>query len=528
MASEHALTARSRSSLIQCVHSMDNGTTGRLAHDPRSIAIAGHATGYLFSKLRGYCRTALLGRRRLAIIRISERRRRRVHLARALSPLPHLRRPFVATARSQVVRGPLEWNLCAGLEPARGVTSVDPKTTVAEHTSLASSFMLWVTRLLIAVLAVVSLIPNLILGAIFCAGLLLPTLSAKWRGMRIARATGTMPRVRRQLVPTVRPRPRRRRLQWTFNTAVEKPTQGVSRVKVEPGHADQNTPLSSLTLSLIRALVASLVLVALIPNLMLGAIFWLGAADIPWSKANDKTVALSALPTPVLSSPPTLEASAPGHITLPIALDGTDGVPARSIIAIKGLPQGSKFSSGRPYGDTEWNLKTDEIGDLQLILPGEASGEAKLLIQLVTPEGIVMADTATVLKLIDAFLSTGDSNIKTEPESAQVWDQSTQEPEQTLANSDTTTATPEGPVPLPTRRPGQTAGVGDVDATWIKPLAYVNLRQRPAHSAPAVGVVEKGVKLRVVGRKNRWVRVSNPATSKTGWIYVANVITVRR
>jgi hypothetical protein len=68
-------------------------------------------------------------------------------------------------------------------------------------------------------------------------------------------------------------------------------------VKVEPSHADQNTPLSSLTLSLIRALVASLVLVALIPNLMLGAIFWLGAADIPWSKANDKTVALSALPT---------------------------------------------------------------------------------------------------------------------------------------------------------------------------------------------------------------------------------------
>jgi hypothetical protein len=280
-------------------------------------------------------------------------------------------------------------------------------------------------------------------------------------------------------------------------------------------------------------LVAGLVLVALIPNLMLGVIFWLGAADTSWSRsstitANDKTVAPPAISTPVLSSPPTLEASAAGPITLPIALDGTDGVPARSIIAVKGLPQGSKFSSGQPYGDTEWNLKTDEIGDLQLILPREASGEAKLLIQLVTPEGAVIADTATVLKLrTNANQDVGVSNIKTGPQSAKVWDQATQEPERTLAYPDTATVTPDDPVPLPTRRPAQAVAVGDVGATWIKPLAYVNLRQRPTRSAPTVGVVEKGVKLRVVGRKNRWVQVANPANSKKGWIYAGNVITVR-
>ena len=83
-------------------------------------------------------------------------------------------------------------------------------------------------------------------------------------------------------------------MQGNFNTAIEKPTQGVSWVNVQPGLADQTTPLPSLTLSLIRALVAGLVLAALIPNLMLGAIFWLGAVDIPGSRfptitANDKT-----------------------------------------------------------------------------------------------------------------------------------------------------------------------------------------------------------------------------------------------
>ena len=201
----------------------------------------------------------------------------------------------------------------------------------------------------------------------------------------------------------------------------------------KPGLADQTTPLPSLTLSLIRALVAGLVLVALIPNLMLGAIFWLGAVDIPRSKsamitANDKTIARpSAVPTPVLSSSGTLEATAGGDVTFPIALDGTDGVPARSIIAIKGLPQGSKLSSGRPYDQTEWNLKPDEIGDLHLILPGNASGEAKLTIQLVATDGAILADAATVLKMsTNSAANIPASNIETEPTQAQVSEPRTQ------------------------------------------------------------------------------------------------------
>jgi hypothetical protein len=83
------------------------------------------------------------------------------------------------------------------------------------------------------------------------------------------------------------------------------------------------------------------------------------------------------------------------------------------------------------------------------------------LIQLVTPEGAVIADTATVLKLT-ADATAGASNIKTEPESAQVWHQPIQESERTgvderLANPDAARVAPEDPVPLQTRRPVQTA-----------------------------------------------------------------------
>ena len=107
-----------------------------------------------------------------------------------------------------------------------------------------------------------------------------------------------------------------------------------------------------------------------------------------------------------------LEATAGEDVNLPIELDGTDGVPARSIIAISGLPQGSMLSSGRPYGETEWNLKTDEIGDLHLNLPGNASGNSKLTIKLVGPDGAIITDTGLVLKM--------NSPARTEPAETQV------------------------------------------------------------------------------------------------------------
>jgi hypothetical protein len=311
----------------------------------------------------------------------------------------------------------------------------------------------------------------------------------------------------------------------------EKPTEAWI-----PEHfADQRllTPFLAF-LSGIRTLVAGLILVALIPNLTLGAIFWLGAINAPWSpathppKESSGPAAQSAVPSPVLSSPAMLEATAGGDITFPIALDGTDGVP-RSIIAIKGLPQGSKLSSGRPYDETEWNLKPDEIGDLHLVLPSNASGEAKLIIQLVATDGAILADAATILKTPTNFAAKiPASNIETEPTQAQVSEQRTQGLEErgaegTLANSDPATPPPEDPVPLPSRRPAPTA---KDDANWIT-LTSVNLRTRPTRSAPAISVVAKDAKLRVIGHKNRWVQVTDPTTSEKGWIYARHVATVR-
>jgi hypothetical protein len=59
----------------------------------------------------------------------------------------------------------------------------------------------------------------------------------------------------------------------------------------------------------------------------------------------------------------------------------------------------------------------------------------------------------------------------------------------------------------------------DPDAKWIEITDYFNLRSGPTRSAGVIGVVQKGSKLQELGRKRGWVKVVDPKTSKTGWFY---------
>jgi len=220
-----------------------------------------------------------------------------------------------------------------------------------------------------------------------------------------------------------------------------------------------------------------------------------------------------------------LKATAGETVPFPVALDGTDGVPARSIIVISGLPHGSRLSSGSPYGETEWNLKPDEIGDVQLVLPNTTGNETNLLIQLVAPNGGVLAATTTILKVTAEAANIPVYPVKTQLIQGQVWDEpklDAMDEDETPVNLDAATASSGEIVPLPTRRPTAIAS-GNVNANWVKSSAFVNLRKGPTSSALVVGVVATGTKLRLVGRKRGWVEVTNPETSQTGWIYARNV-----
>ena len=63
------------------------------------------------------------------------------------------------------------------------------------------------------------------------------------------------------------------------------------------------------------------------------------------------------------------------------------------------------------------------------------------------------------------------------------------------------------------------AGEDAADAKWIELPLDVNMRKGPSLSAGVIGVMTKGSKLQEIERKRGWVRVIDPETSKTGWLY---------
>lgn len=105
------------------------------------------------------------------------------------------------------------------------------------------------------------------------------------------------------------------------------------------------------------------------------------------------------LPSVALGVPNAIAAEAGKETAFAIALDSDDSLPPRSIITIRGLPEGTSFSAGRPFGDTEWSLRPDETDNLRVTLPAGASGQRALSVAVVAADGSVMASAGTRLDI---------------------------------------------------------------------------------------------------------------------------------
>jgi len=261
----------------------------------------------------------------------------------------------------------------------------------------------------------------------------------------------------------------------------------------------------------------------------LGVAVWLGLT--PSADMSQQ----SPIPSPVLTTPAFLEATAGESILLPIALDGTDGVPAHSTITITGLPQGSTLSDGRPFGNTGWKLERNEIGDLQLVVPNSASGQAKLTIQLIAPDATLVADAESLLQVATAPQGSLPRNGEDTGDAPLVSGLAHESPEG-RPDPGLREAKPSAAATEPEKEPVQSEPrtvqsqhrapakhtVANVGTNEVKTSVFVNLRQAPSPSAEVIRVVAKGAKLRVVARKGRWVQVADPANSAKGWIYTGN------
>jgi hypothetical protein len=219
----------------------------------------------------------------------------------------------------------------------------------------------------------------------------------------------------------------------------------------------------------------------------------------------------SQAPEIVITSPQRLEAKAGEETEFAIAIDATEALPERSLVAISAMPEGASFSEGRPYGMTGWSLRPDEIGELRLLLP-KAKGSYDIRIELFAGDGTLLAQSETRLKINDdnapplpldgvASEST-DSSLK-------------------VTRVKTVEIEPGTPPPAPqpaglaSGRPAETFA----PAEWVQVVNAVNLRPRPDKSSKTIKVAKKGAKLHVLARNRGWVQVSDPTTSVKGWLY---------
>jgi hypothetical protein len=294
-----------------------------------------------------------------------------------------------------------------------------------------------------------------------------------------------------------------------------------------------------------RMLLVGLITAAVVPSLILVAVA-LGLIAMPGSEqAGAVATRQGAAPSAVLTLPGRIEATAGETVSFPIALDGTDGMPPRSVVAITGLPRGSNFSEGRPYGGTEWNLKPDQIGDLSLVLAGDVDGEFKLGVTLIAPDGNAIAAAETLLAIASAPVPVqppaagasaalpdgGEAALAVVPGAAGAEGAETPAEPEAIETASTTTGDTQAETVEPTIEQAtapsgdvqpNAVGQAEVDETGlgtVEPSMFVNLREAPSSSSAVLGVVAKGAKLAVFDRKRGWVQVTDPATGNKGWIY---------
>lgn len=262
-----------------------------------------------------------------------------------------------------------------------------------------------------------------------------------------------------------------------------------------------------------------------------------------------------------LSSPDRIAADAGEEVQFPIAIDATGALPARSIVAITALPEGASFSQGRPYGVTGWSLRPDEIAGLRLRLPAR-SAASDMRLELIAGDGTVLSQSETRVSTaaappqvatVDDPLSAAAAPSQQTATAGAVESAPAAQIATAEESTEVTGAIADAP-PAPLRRPASAAGEdssptvntvkvvtiapphetkphdgayglgpateeAQTPGEWMETKTAVDMHAKAEQSSETVKVAEGGLKVRVTARDKRWVQVTDPATSTTGWIY---------
>jgi hypothetical protein len=302
------------------------------------------------------------------------------------------------------------------------------------------------------------------------------------------------------------------------------------RVAPAPASGPQIMP----TVRGMRALIAALIAVALLPSALFGAMIWSGAVRMNSPAAGIKTDAKTwtAAPASVTGA---LAANKPQAEPekKPIAEAKAEPNPAESKPATDSEP----VAEPKPAAETQTPPLSQEAERSAAVADAPQPRPVKTVTLPAAAEGTpaqpgVAASEAAPAPQEEPAITGAIAMV--EDEAAEVdlpydtnligvvsWDRD-REPLLGATGVEEVLTRPDDAPPPPDHLMMRAPDANDDDKAWITAPQYVNLRKGPTSSAEVIKVVAKGTKLEVKGRKRGWVLVANPQTSDSGWIYTGS------
>lgn len=88
-----------------------------------------------------------------------------------------------------------------------------------------------------------------------------------------------------------------------------------------------------------------------------------------------------------------------GQAALDFSLAPVEQLPPNAFLRIRGLPEAASLNEGYAVALGAWAVPLRALGGLKATLPPGGAGRATLTVQLVSVDGVVLAETSTVLVL---------------------------------------------------------------------------------------------------------------------------------
>jgi Sel1 repeat len=93
-----------------------------------------------------------------------------------------------------------------------------------------------------------------------------------------------------------------------------------------------------------------------------------------------------------------------------IRLVPIEAVPPQSVVVIRGVPAGMRFSEGRPFGEGVWVIPAARLPDLKVQTPGNVNSGGLLTIALTTLEGVAMAQAQVTVLSVPETKETAETS----------------------------------------------------------------------------------------------------------------------